>query len=143
MKVLFDTCIIIDLLQRREPFFEDAHALCLAVASSTIKGCLTAKSATDIHYIMHNYLHDAERTKKALSSLFTVFALLDTTGSDCKAALLSETNDYEDAVLISTADRYGMDAIVTRNTHDFTRSPVPVYDPEALRLRLKLEGAQS
>ena len=140
MKVLFDTCIIIDILQRREPFFDDAVALYRAVYSSKIDGFIAAKSATDIYYLMRRNLHDSDKARKVLSSLFTLFSTLDTASADCKAALLSESGDYEDAVLISTAERCGMNAIVTRNTHDFTRSPVPVYDPEALRLRLKLEG---
>jgi hypothetical protein len=38
-------------------------------------------------------------------------------------------NDYEDAIMIETALRTGMDCIVTRNTADFASSVVPVLSP--------------
>ena len=49
MKVVFDTCIVIDVLQRREPFCADAMKLVNAVSDQTITGILTAKSITDIY----------------------------------------------------------------------------------------------
>jgi hypothetical protein len=38
--------------------------------------------------------------------------------------------DFEDAVLASTALRENTDYIITRNTKDFSNSPVPVISPD-------------
>lgn len=37
--------------------------------------------------------------------------------------------DYEDAVQCASAMAEGLDGIVTRNTKDFEKSPIPVYSP--------------
>ena len=129
MRALIDTCIIIDLLQKREPFFDDAHLTFLSAANNRFEGAITAKSVTDIYYLMHRFFHDDVPTRKALDTLFKLFTVLDTTGLDCKKALLSPVSDYEDALMIETAVNSGMDAIITRNIKDYSKSPIPVYAP--------------
>ena len=132
MKALFDTCVIIDVLQHREPFWQDSYAASLAVANQQIKGFITAKSFTDICYLTHRQTHDEGQTRKILSTLLSVFELVDTTAMDCRKALQSDVRDYEDAVMMETAARSGMDCIVTRNLPDYQASPVPVLTPAAL-----------
>ena len=129
MNVLIDTCVIIDALQAREPFNKDAEAVFLAVANRHCIGFITANSVTDIHYLMHKVLHGSEETKKVLSVLFSLFEILDTCGIDCRKAITSNITDYEDAVMIETAARAGIDCIVTRNLKDYSGAPMPVYDP--------------
>ncbi|MBO5104067.1 MAG: PIN domain-containing protein [Ruminococcus sp.] len=132
MKILFDTCIIIDALQNREPFAENAQELFLYVANRKLDGFITAKSTTDIYYLMHRCTHSDVETRSVLKRIFWLFELLDTAGTDCKYAVSSEVSDYEDAVMIETALRTGMDGIVTRNVKDYSKSSVNVYTPEEL-----------
>ena len=129
MKALIDTCIILDVLQKREPFFEDAHLTFLGVANRQFEGFISAKSVTDIYYLMHRFFHDDLKTRETLEILFKLFSILDTTQIDCKKAILSSVSDYEDAVMIETALRTNMDCIVTRNIHDYSKSVVKVYSP--------------
>ena len=49
-------------------------------------------------------------------------------------------NDKEDAVMIETAVRSGMDCIITRNTKDYARSVIPVYTPKQFVRLLEQEG---
>lgn len=130
MKILIDTCVIIDLLQKREPFFESAHKIFLSAANERFEAAITAKSAADIYYLTHRVLHDKEKTRSVIGSLFKLFTVLDTTAFDCKNALLSETPDYEDALMIETAVRSGYDGIVTRNLKDYAKASVRVFAPE-------------
>lgn len=131
MRVLIDTCIVIDALQSREPFAEDAQQIFLAVANKRVMGFLTAKSAADVYYITHRHTHSDRDTRRVLSTLFHLFELLDSAGMDCRRAISSELTDYEDAMMTETALRCGMDCIVTRNLKDYVKSPVPVYSPSA------------
>ena len=71
MRALIDTCIVIDALQAREPFAEDAQQIFLAVANKRVMGFLTAKSAADIYYITHRHTHNDHETRRVLSTLFT------------------------------------------------------------------------
>jgi predicted nucleic acid-binding protein len=130
MKVLIDTCIIIDLLQKREPFFNDAYDVFMAAARNQIDGYITAKSSSDIFYLMHKVFHDLQKTRDALAKLMKLFEVLDTTASDCQLAILSPISDFEDALMDETAFRTGMNFIVTRNIRDFKNSTVQVCHPQ-------------
>ncbi|MCL1843449.1 MAG: PIN domain-containing protein, partial [Defluviitaleaceae bacterium] len=49
--------------------------------------------------------------------------------ADVSFALASDITDLEDAVVSFAAKRIKADYIVTRNTKDFTNSPVPAMTP--------------
>lgn len=130
MKVLLDTCIIIDALQSRVPHSEYAQKIFLDVASEKYTGCISAKSVTDIYYLMHRFFHEDKKTRDVLRKLFFLFNIIDTYGSDCLNAVNSDMSDYEDAVMSETAARNGVDYIVTRNIKDYTKSKVKVLNPK-------------
>ena len=131
MRALIDTCVIIDALQNRELFAKDAQAIFIAAANHQIVGCISAKASTDIYYLMHRHTHNDKASRQVLQKLFTLFEVLDTAGMDCRRAVMSAVSDFEGAVMIETAARTEVDCIVTRNTHDYEKSSVPVYTPEA------------
>lgn len=138
MKILFDTNIILDALQGREPWREDAEKLFMAVANEKIEGFVTAKELCDIWYLAKN-IHKGEdnayrKAQKYVSDLCKIFYVLDTTADDINRALSLEYKDFEDAVMLSTAERMGIEGIVTRNIKDF---PLPfssysLWTPEEL-----------
>lgn len=130
MKAIIDTCIIVDVLQKREKFFEDSYSVFIAVANQLFEGVICASAVTDIYYIMHRHFHDDSQTRKTLETLFKLFSVADTTGYDCKKALISQISDYEDAVMIETAARIKADCIVTRNEKDYRNSDITVYTPK-------------
>lgn len=130
MKALMDTCIIIDALQNRQPFCEDAQKIFLLCANDEFEGFLTAKAITDIYYLTHRYLHNDKVTREIIVKLCKLFSIVDTSSLDIINALSSEVSDFEDAVMIESALRYGTDCIVTRNVKDYSKSSIPVFDPE-------------
>ena len=91
---------------------------------------MTAKASTDIYYLTYKYLHSDKETRKVLSGLYTLFDLLDTAGIDCRKAISSQMPDFEDAVMVETALRTGMDCIVTRNVKDYKESLIAIYQPD-------------
>ena len=131
MRAFIDTCVVIDALQSREPFAKDAQDIFLAAANNLYLGYISAKAVTDIYYLMHRHTHDDKASRDILNKLFALFDVLDTAGIDCRKAVLSPVSDFEDAVMVETALRSEVDCIVTRNPRDFTKSPVPVYEPKA------------
>lgn len=131
MRAFIDTCVVIDALQSREPFAKDAQDIFLAAANNLYLGYISAKAVTDIYYLMHRHTHDDKASRDILNKLFSLFDVLDTAGIDCRKAVLSPVSDFEDAVMVETALRSEVDCIVTRNPRDFTKSPVPVYEPKA------------
>lgn len=129
MKAILDTCIVVDVLQKREPFFEDAKKVFLKCADQEYEGFLTAKSITDIYYLTHRLTHSNKYTREILKKLCALFYILDTSALDIRKALFSDVADFEDGVMIETALRSGIECIVTRNTKDYGKSPIPIYTP--------------
>jgi len=136
MRVLIDTCIIVDLLQERQPFYGDAKEIFLGAAKDQFEGYISASSVTDIHYLLHKYIHSEEESRNILSKMLELFSILPTLGTDCQNALISDVKDYEDAVMIETAKRENIDCIVTRDLGDYSRSDVKVYSPKAFLKQL-------
>ncbi len=130
MRALLDTCVILDALQSREPFCKEAQELFLSAANNLYVGCITAKAATDIYYLMHRHTHSDKASREVLSKLFSLFEVSDTAGIDCRRAIPSPVADFEDAVMIETAARAEADCIVTRNPDDLVKSSVPVFIPK-------------
>ncbi len=129
MRVLIDTCVVIDALQNREPFYEEAEALFLMCANRVYEGFITAKELTDIYYLTHKQTHSKIITRAVLSSLCSLFVILDTSAIDIQKAISSDIDDFEDAVMIETAIRTNMDCIITRNTKDFSTTTMNIYTP--------------
>lgn len=130
MKALIDTCVIVDVLQKREPFYKSAMDIVLAVSNRRCLGVLTAKSVTDVYYILRRSIHKEEEVRKLLRILFTLFDVEDTFSTDCQLALGSPMKDYADAIMVQTAIRVSADCIVTRNLKDYRFSALPVFSPD-------------
>lgn len=138
MKALIDTNIIIDTLQHREGFTDDAELLILQAYE--YDGYITATSVTDIYYIQRKYYHDREKAIENLKKVFRLYSIIDVTETDCRNALRNGMSDYEDAIIAESARRNSIDYIVTRNTKDYKNSGITVYTPaEFLRLLKKAE----
>lgn len=140
MKALIDTCVVMDFLQHREPFADDAKALFRAAACEQFIGCITAKSAPDIYYLIHRCTHSDKEARNKLNSLLSIISMLDTAAVDIFHALSSKTSDFEDAVMIETAARAHVDCVITRNQKDYQKSSVPVFSPSEFMQQLK-DGA--
>ena len=130
MKILVDTNIIIDALTGRVPFRVSAEQIFMLAANQLQDMYITAGSATDIYYLIKKHLHNTEQSKNTMSKLYQLFGILDVTANDCQDALLSNMNDYEDAVVSCCAKRNQMDYIVTRNIKDYKQSKVKALLPD-------------
>ena len=136
MKILFDTCVLLDFLMNREGFADDAENILIKAASEEISGFLTSKSVCDLFYIYRKETKDSSAACKRINDLLSIVSLLDTTKEDVQNALsLPFTNDFEDDLMIETSIREKMDAIITRNLKDYSKSPIRVLSPkEFLRI---------
>lgn len=130
MNVLLDTCIIIDALQKRKPFYKYAETIFLDAALNKHKFFVAANSITDIYYLMRKYIHSDKETRNTISKLLKYVNVLDIKNVDIVQALNSEGKDFEDDVLIQCAERNGVDCIVTRNKKDFLTDSIKILSPK-------------
>ena len=79
MKILVDTNVIIDILCKREPFFEDSYnALNKCIDNHTI--IVSASAITDIFYIARKYI-GSEQAKECIRNLLDLIKISDTRGA--------------------------------------------------------------
>lgn len=131
MKILVDTNVIIDILCKREPFFEDSYedsynALNKCIDNHTI--IVSASAITDIFYIARKYI-GSEQAKECIRNLLDLIKISDTRGADIEKALSSDISDFEDAVVSAIAERQKAKYILTRNTKDFEKSKILSITP--------------
>ena len=131
MRALLDTNVVIDFLEARAPFAEPARNLFSLAAQDAFEACIAAKEATDIYYITARELHSKQKARELLVKLVRLTCVLDTTSADVYHSLLENHSDFEDGVMIATATREGLDAIITRDGKGYERSSVPVFSPTA------------
>lgn len=142
MKILFDTCVVVDIFGKSRHFFDSFCAYDVALARGFVP-CLSVSSATDICYLLHSRGFASKKRAATLTKrCLDLFDLVENTGQDCKKACNSPMDDYEDALIASSAYRAGIDLIVTRNAKDFKKSPVAAIAPTAFIRAYKPEDIE-
>lgn len=131
MRVLIDTNVALDLMMDRAPFADAAEKVFTSCCSELVEGYFSANSIVDMHYLLHHYLHDEQYSRDLIDSWLSIVGIAEVLPVDCKNAMDSEMNDYEDAVMANIAERNGFDYIVTRNLKHFGKSSVPAVSPDA------------
>ena len=134
MRALLDTNVIVDVLQRREPWYDAGSKIFIAIANKQVTGCITAKEVADIHFFARKQFRGQEnvdeKARQVLSKLLAPFEVVDTLATDCHDAMGIPNNDYEDALMIASAQRSDVDCIVTRNCEHYRGSFVKIFTPE-------------
>lgn len=129
MRVLIDTNVILDILQKREPFFTDSYRALRRALENDAECLISASAATDIFYVLRKSLGSAQQAKEHIDQLAQVVNFADVQGMDIHTALMRAMPDFEDAVVDAVAERSGATYILTRNIKDFTGSVVPAILP--------------
>ena len=75
MKIIFDTCVILDYLLDREEYSSNAEKLIIKAAQNRLQGLITVKSLMDIHYILKHTLHNEKNIRDIISTLLDSFAV--------------------------------------------------------------------
>ena len=130
MRVLLDTCVILDAMQNRGKSTKFAQMLLIGSAENKFEGCATSKQICDIYYILHKALHSNEKCRQCLNDLFEVIEIIDCSAASVINAQFSAVSDFEDAVLIECAKETNCDFIATSNVGDFKKSSLKATNPE-------------
>lgn len=135
MKVLIDTNVILDVLYKREGFYEDSLKIWKLCETRKIDGYISALSIPNIVYILRRELNP-EKTLEVINNINLVFKIYDLKSEIIMQAAEKKTKDYEDALQMVTAQKLKASFIVTRNIKDFTGSKIIAVKPSELLERL-------
>jgi predicted nucleic acid-binding protein len=130
MTLLIDTNVILDILEKREPFFQASFAVFKQAVIFKHKTFFSASSVKDVYYLVKHHTGSVETAKAAVTQLLTLVHICDTAAEDIKTARTFAMPDFEDAVLAAAGVREKADYIISRNVKDFTNSPVKVISPD-------------
>lgn len=134
MKCLIDTNVILDVLLKREPFYNDSASVLTLSGQEDITLYVTASSITDIYYIAYQTLRNKEKVKQILRKLLKIVLIAGVSGDEIRNALALPWQDFEDSVQYSVALLQEMDGIVTRNPSDYKKAEMKIWKPEEFLL---------
>ena len=129
MRILIDTNVIMDIIQRREPFFVDSYQAFRKAIENDVECLISASAATDIFYILRKAFQSAQKAKDRIEQLSQIVTFADVQSVDIHTSLMRSMPDFEDAVVDAVAERNGASYILTRNIKDFAGSSVPAITP--------------
>jgi len=131
-KVLLDTNIVIDLLAKREPFYQEAAKIFTLADRKVIKLFVSALSFANVNYVLLRQ-RKPEEAKLILRKLKLLVGILSL---DEKIISLSlndnDFKDYEDALQYYSAIENDIEVIISRNLKDFQNSKLPVMTADQL-----------
>lgn len=122
MRVLIDSDVLLDVALDRRPHADESAAVLrwaerggdAAVAWHTLSNCA---------YLLK------DDGRPFLTRLLRIVEVAPVSTGDARRALDLPMTDLEDALQAAAALAWDADAIVTRNTRDFRRSPVRALSP--------------
>ena len=78
MKVLLDTNILLDVLEKRMPYFSDSYQVFMKAASNEIEAIIGAGSITDIYYLLKRNSKDSQQALGLIINMIQIVTPVDT-----------------------------------------------------------------
>lgn len=139
MKILLDTNVVMDAVLDRQPHGAAAIELVAAIERKQVTGVLGATTVTTLHYLLGRAV-GRDRADWAVRRFLVLCEVAPVDGAVLLQAAASGAPDFEDAVLLESGLRVGVDAIVTRDSTGFGHAEVPVLRADELLARLEATG---
>jgi predicted nucleic acid-binding protein len=135
MKILIDTNVIIDVLNKRKDFFDNSFNALQKVFEKH-QPCVSVQTVADTMYITRKVFQDSTAQKSVVENFFASFKILSVTKKEITKAFNSPMTDFEDALQACCAKKANAKFIITRNIKDYKNSSVKAVTPEEFLLRL-------
>jgi predicted nucleic acid-binding protein len=123
--ILIDLNILLDVLQKREPFYESSAELLATVETGKVDGFIAAHSVTTLFYLIQKDKGSGE-AKATITNLLQFIKIASVDHSTIEQALNLDYEDFEDAVQMMAAVQNKVDCLITRNIKDYHPAMLPV-----------------
>ena len=134
-RLFLDTNIVIDLLDRREPFCHDAVQLFSMAYNKQVQLIVSPMTYATASFLLHR--HGTEGVRNLLSNFRQLSRVATANERTIDDSLSSQFEDFEDAMQYYCALKAKADIIVTRNGKDFAASRLPVMSAAEYLATLK------
>ena len=139
MRLLLDVNVILDVLAKREPWFEDSAAVLSLLEADEFEGIAAAHSVTTLFYLASKHLGQRRATARLLD-LLKLISVAPVDQDTILKGLALGWSDFEDALQMLCATTASADYLVTRNKRDFDSDSIPVVSPAELLAILRSPG---
>ena len=136
MICLVDSDVLLDLGFPREAFAEEASLVLEWCRQHQGSGFLAWHSLANIHSMLARH-HDDELARRFSAGLLSALEVAPASGLAARRALALPMRDFEDAMQAVAAEAVGAQVIITRNTADYRRAPVPAVTPADFLRRVR------
>ena len=134
--ILIDTDVLIDLALDRDPHADPASELLDYLEIRHRRAFVAWHSLSNFYYLV-SPAHGKRSTREFLVDLTRLLTVAPSDTDALRFAAQLPLNDFEDALQVAAARACGASFIVTRNTSDYRRSPIPALSPKAVLEELK------
>jgi len=132
-----DTNIIIDLLAKRQGFYESASVLFSNADKGEVELLISALTFANTNYILSK-LMSAKDAREILRKFKVLVRIVNSNDKVIDLALSdSSFSDFEDGLQYYTALEHHAEIIITRNKKDFKTSSLPVMNAKDYLVFLK------
>ena len=128
--VFVDTDIVLDLLARREPFYDAAAQLFSHAESGTISLSVSSLTFANLFYILRKHV-SAKHAQEVLRNFKQLVTVLPVDDTVIEQALKAGFTDFEDAIQYYSALNAGCSALLTRNGRHYRKSTISIFTAEA------------
>ncbi len=129
-RLLIDTNIVIDVLSKRDGFYEDAAVLFSLGDRNQLQLTISSRTLANTNYILTR-LTSAKEAREILRKFKILVEVLSLDDKITELALSDEGfTDFEDGLQYYSALENQIDVIITRNKKNFKNSNLPVLTPK-------------
>jgi predicted nucleic acid-binding protein len=116
--IFIDSDVILDLLAKREIFYDDAAQIFTLALEKKIELFTTSVVLANVFYILRK-IKGNEETKRQIKNLRLLVHILPINENIVDMTLNSKFSDFEDGLQYFTAKEHNIWAIITRNIKDY------------------------
>ena len=128
-KLFINTDIILDILAKREPFYNPAAQLFALIDEKKVDAYTTPVVFSNLFYILSKY-KSRNFAHSSLRKLRLLLTIIQVDEKVIDLALNSEFKDFEDAIQFYAAKFHNLDFFITRNVKDFVSKDLTVLTAE-------------
>jgi predicted nucleic acid-binding protein len=134
--IFIDSDIILDILAKREPFYDPAALLFSLIEKGKIVGYTSPVVFSNVHYVLRKRI-SKKTTIESLRYLKSLIQILPLDNRAIELALDSEFNDFEDAIQYFCAEQNSINYIITRNKIDYKKAKINILTAKEFLSMLK------
>jgi predicted nucleic acid-binding protein len=142
MRVLLDLNVVLDVVQKRVPHYQDSAEVLSLARLGQIEATLPSHALTTLYFIIAKAA-GKPKANETVDWMLAHFEIIPADKAVFRRARQLAFADFEDAVVAGLAEAGRCDHLITRNVADFAGSPIPALTPTDLLIALSRSGEET